>query len=115
MVATDTVLASNAKLHITRNNVFDNLPKALGGVGLGDDRNGSAPVLSLEPAGFLASHEHEAGRKVGPAMLDTSIEIVAGHPGHPKVAQDHVVAASREQFERLPPILRRLYMVAVQT
>jgi hypothetical protein len=102
-------------LHITCNDVFDNLPKALRGVGLGEDRNGSAPVLSLKAARFPAGHKHEAGREVWPAMLDTSMKILAVHPGHSKVAQDHVVAPYSEQLECLPPILGRLNMVAVQT
>jgi len=107
--------SDNAVLHITRNNVFDDLPKAFRGVGLREDRNGSASVLTLKPGGFLASHKHEAGREVWPAMFDTSIKILAVHPGHPKVAQDHVVAPSSEQFECPPPVLGRLNMVAVQT
>src|SRR5713226_7023187 len=77
-----------AGLGIRSDHPGEHLPKALGRVRLGENRDRRAPVLSLEPAGFLAGDKHEAGREVWPAMLDASIKVLANHSGHPKIAQD---------------------------
>ena len=47
-------------------------------------------------------------------MFDVAIERLAAHLRHPHIAENEVVAASGEQFERLRPVLRCLYIVAIE-
>jgi hypothetical protein len=99
-------------LDITSHDIFNDLEKSLAGVGLGEDRDRSPSELGLKPAGWArGGHEHEAGREVRPAMFDSSIQVFATHPGHVLVTQDHIVAASGEQFERFTPADRDVNIV----
>src|SRR5216683_3233721 len=47
-------------------------------------------------------------------MFDVAIERFASHLRHAQVAENEVVAASGEQFERLRPVLRCIDMVTIE-